>query len=120
MSGVRIAWHRTPASVHYGPAEQVRQQQAVTLDAAFQSHPERFVSKPPTPPRIPEPHPRPVSTGLTAAPRNRIAPCRKESTHQKCQGLAVVESDHRGHRNLPKTGQRHILQTFGVGLRVGG
>ena len=47
-----IGWH-TPASVHYGTAEEVRQQRAVTLDAAFQSHPERFVSKPPTPPQLP-------------------------------------------------------------------
>ena len=47
-----IGWH-TPASVHYGTAEEVRQQRAVTLDAAFQSHPERFVSKPPTPPPLP-------------------------------------------------------------------
>lgn len=47
-----IAWH-TPASVHYGTAHEVRQQRAATLDAAFQVHPERFVSKPPTPPKIP-------------------------------------------------------------------
>jgi len=47
-----IGWH-TPASVHYGTAEEVRQQRAMTLDAAFQSHPERFVSKPPTPPQLP-------------------------------------------------------------------
>ena len=47
-----IGWH-TPASVHYGTAEEVRQQRAVTLDAAFQSHPERFVSKPRTPPQLP-------------------------------------------------------------------
>ena len=47
-----IGWH-TPASVHYGTAEEVRRQRAATLDAAFQSHPERFVSKPPTPPQLP-------------------------------------------------------------------
>ena len=54
------------------------------------------------------------------APCNRIALRRNESSQQKCQVLTVVKSDHRGHRNLPKSGQRHILQTFGVGLRVGG
>lgn len=46
-----IAWH-TPASVHYGTAEQIRQQRTRTLDAAYLAHPERFVAKPPTPPQI--------------------------------------------------------------------
>jgi len=46
-----IGWH-TPASVHYGTAEEVRQHRAATLTAAYQAHPERFVSKPPTPPKI--------------------------------------------------------------------
>jgi putative transposase len=46
-----IGWH-TPASVHYGTADEVRAQRAITLDAAYQAHPERFVSKPPTPPKI--------------------------------------------------------------------
>ena len=48
-----IAWH-TPASVHYGTAEQIRAQRANTLNAAYQAHPERFVRRPPTPPRIRE------------------------------------------------------------------
>ena len=46
-----IGWH-TPASVHYGTAEQIRVQRANTLNAAYQRHPERFVTKPPTPPQI--------------------------------------------------------------------
>ncbi len=46
-----IGWH-TPASVHYGTADEVRAQRAITLDAAYLAHPERFVSKPPTPPKI--------------------------------------------------------------------
>lgn len=46
-----IGWH-TPASVHYGTAEQIRQQRALTLDAAYQQHPERFIRKPPQPPQI--------------------------------------------------------------------
>jgi putative transposase len=46
-----IGWH-TAASVHYGTAQEIRQQRAKTLDAAYQAHPERFVSKPPTPPQI--------------------------------------------------------------------
>ncbi|MEI6623069.1 MAG: integrase core domain-containing protein, partial [Actinomycetes bacterium] len=46
-----IGWH-TPASVHYGTAQQIREQRAHTLNAAYRQHPERFVSKPPTPPQI--------------------------------------------------------------------
>ncbi|GCB50891.1 mobile element protein [Streptomyces sp. NL15-2K] len=46
-----IGWH-TPASVHYGTAEEVRDQRAVTLAAAYTSHPERFGRRP-TPPEIP-------------------------------------------------------------------
>lgn len=48
-----IGWH-TPASVHYGTADQIRAQRAKTLDAAYQAHPERFVKQPPTPPQIQE------------------------------------------------------------------
>ncbi|OEJ28719.1 transposase [Streptomyces agglomeratus] len=46
-----IGWH-TPASVHFGTAEEVRDQRAVTLAAAYTSHPERFGRRP-TPPEIP-------------------------------------------------------------------
>lgn len=46
-----IGWH-TPASVHYGTAEQIRKQRSNTLAAAYQQHPERFVKKPPQPPQI--------------------------------------------------------------------
>ena len=47
-----IGFH-TPADVHYGRAEQVRAERALVLDAAYAAHPERFVSKPPTPPELP-------------------------------------------------------------------
>ena len=47
-----IGFH-TPADVHYGRAEAVREQRAVVLDAAYASHPERFVRKPPQPPALP-------------------------------------------------------------------
>jgi len=46
-----IGWH-TPASIHHGTANQIRQQRATTLTAAYLKHPERFVSKPPEPPQI--------------------------------------------------------------------
>ena len=44
----------TPFDVHYGLAEGLHAQRAVTLDHAYQQHPERFVRKPPTPPALPE------------------------------------------------------------------
>ena len=43
----------TPADVHHGHAGAVREQRAVILSAAYQAHPERFVRKPPEPPKIP-------------------------------------------------------------------
>ena len=44
----------TPEVVHYGLAEQVRANRNVTLERAYQLHPERFVRKQPEPPRLPE------------------------------------------------------------------
>ena len=48
-----IGFH-TPADVHYGRAESIREQRAVVLNDAFAAHhPERFVRKPPEPPALP-------------------------------------------------------------------
>jgi putative transposase len=47
-----IGYH-TPADVHYGRAEAIQTQRAAVLNAAYQTHPERFVRKPPTPPPLP-------------------------------------------------------------------
>jgi putative transposase len=44
----------TPADVHHGRAGQVTSARAVVLDGAYAAHPERFVRKPPTPPRLPQ------------------------------------------------------------------
>jgi putative transposase len=44
----------TPADVHYGRAEAVRAARATVLDAAYAANPERFVRKPPQPPKLPE------------------------------------------------------------------
>lgn len=44
----------TPADVHYGRAEAIRQQRALVLKGAYAAHPERFVRKSPTPPALPE------------------------------------------------------------------
>jgi putative transposase len=43
----------TPAMVHYGLADNVLAKRQQVLDTAYDAHPERFVSKPPTPPRQP-------------------------------------------------------------------
>jgi putative transposase len=43
----------TPAMVHHGQAPQILAQRQLVLDAAFAAHPERFVRKPPKPPRLP-------------------------------------------------------------------
>ena len=43
-----------PSDVHYGLAEAIRDKRAGVLDAAYAAHPERFVRKPPEPPKIPE------------------------------------------------------------------
>lgn len=47
-----IGYH-TPADVHYGRAEAVRQRRALVLAEAYAAHPERFVRKPPVPPALP-------------------------------------------------------------------
>lgn len=43
----------TAADIHYGFADAVRDKRAGVLDAAYQAHPERFVRKPPQPPKLP-------------------------------------------------------------------
>jgi putative transposase len=45
----------TPATVHYGQAETVRDQRVRVLDAAYAANPERFVRQPPRPPALPSP-----------------------------------------------------------------
>ncbi len=42
----------TPASVHFGTAEEIRTGRGVVLDAAYARNPERF-AKPPVPPKLP-------------------------------------------------------------------
>jgi putative transposase len=43
----------TPADVHYGTAGAVRDKRAAVLTGAYAAHPERFVRKPPEPPKLP-------------------------------------------------------------------
>jgi putative transposase len=47
-----IGWH-TPASVHYGTADQIRQHRQQTLNAAYAQHPDRFARRPRAP-QLPE------------------------------------------------------------------
>lgn len=43
----------TPADVHFGRAEQVRQERQLVLQMAYERHPERFVKGLPQPPQLP-------------------------------------------------------------------
>ena len=43
----------TATDVHHGHAAAVREERAVVLTAAYAAHPERFVRKPPEPPKLP-------------------------------------------------------------------
>ena len=47
-----IGYH-TPASVHYGTAQEVRAQRKETLDAAYATNPARFRHRKPEPPKLP-------------------------------------------------------------------
>ena len=47
-----IGWH-TPASVHYGTADQIRRHRQTTLDTAYAQHPDRFTRRP-CAPKIPD------------------------------------------------------------------
>jgi putative transposase len=47
-----IGFH-TPADVHYGRAEEIRERRGGVLLGAYAQHPERFVRKVPTPPALP-------------------------------------------------------------------
>ena len=42
----------SPETVHYGMAESVRETRGISLQRAYQLHPERFVRKQPQPPRL--------------------------------------------------------------------
>ncbi len=44
----------TPSDVHYGRAEQILQQRASVLRAAFEANPQRFKGRIPNPGKLPE------------------------------------------------------------------
>jgi putative transposase len=43
-----------PADVHYGRADAITAARQQTLNTAYAANPERFVRKPPQPPRLPD------------------------------------------------------------------
>jgi len=66
----------TPASVHFGQAQQVREQRQQTLQAAFALHPERFVRG------LPKPQPLPEAVWINPpfhANRTLVEPLHKQS-----------------------------------------
>jgi putative transposase len=50
MQGIGLM---TPASVHYGQAEEIHEERARVLASAYSRTPERFVLRPPRPPALP-------------------------------------------------------------------
>jgi hypothetical protein len=63
----------TPTMVHYGSADKVLAKRQKVLDAAYDAHPERFVSNPPTPP--PQPNAVWINPPLTTGePRDANQP----------------------------------------------
>ncbi len=66
----------TPESVHYGYAEQILAARRDTLHAAYGTHPERFVRRPPKPPALPQAawtNPPKEKSTLQDAPGSMIA-----------------------------------------------
>jgi putative transposase len=43
----------TPSAVHHGHAKQLHAARGLVLDAAYERHPQRFVRRPPAPPKLP-------------------------------------------------------------------
>jgi len=71
----------TPAAVHDGRASMVRDARQRVLSAAYAAHPERFVRKPPQPPRLPH--------------AVWINPPKEESASQDRTGATISTADDR-------------------------
>lgn len=67
----------TPSVVHHGRAATVLAARQATLDAAYRAHPERFVKRPPAPPKLPQEvwinQPRPAEPGTTSDDTAEVA-----------------------------------------------
>jgi putative transposase len=64
----------TPASVHFGTAEQIRTQRQTTLNQAYAEHPERFTRRP-RPPKLPE------TAWINQPVTHRTQPCKHNPCH---------------------------------------
>jgi hypothetical protein len=88
-----------PAAVHEGRADQMRTARHQVLLTAYAAHPERFVRKPPQPPRLPH--------------AVWINPPTKESTAQEGVGPTIApRADHRVALNGERIGR--VSETVGV------
>jgi len=79
----------TAADVHYRTAEAARDKRAAVLTDAYTAHPERFVCKPPEPPRLP-------ADSWINRPDNQRTPlskCRSTVPHSGCQVPAAAVPD---------------------------
>lgn len=96
----------TPADVHYGRAEAVRDKRAGVLAAAYAAHPERFVRKPPEPPKIPE-------TSWINRPDQPVV----DHQHRETQflGRTAVFPPHANAVNRKKNQEQRSRQPYAVG-----
>jgi putative transposase len=82
----------TPAAVHYGRAPEIRAARQRTLDMAYALHPERFVSRTPSPPELPAMawiNPPAGKTTLQDAPGSTIVTMANPE-HGRTEGLPLL------------------------------
>ncbi len=102
----------TPATVHYGQAENILRQRQDVLDVAYQLHPERFVRSAPKPPQLPSEVwiNKPVSTPeplSTLEKRNALEKGQKRGCCGSTELAIVVARRSWREISLWKTGDRH-------------
>jgi putative transposase len=74
-----------PAAVYFGQAEQVHAARGLVLDAAYATHPERFVNRRPVPPPLPKPaginhRPDQPATPAGVPERSEVIPTHRSKT----------------------------------------
>jgi len=96
----------TPATVHYGRAEEVLEQRYQVMQQAYAAHPERF-SRPPQRQRLPErvwinkPHPQPAERDGGRLRGTPVPPSRNAGV----QGMAASPAGVGGRAPEPADGQ---------------
>ena len=78
----------TPNQIHYGQADAIIGARQVVLDTAFAAHPERFVSKPPTPPA------KPVAAWINPPAKSTIEHNDPASREYELKHDQMLPSDH--------------------------